>query len=55
MAEGLCGPSEGYSDMLCTGTRGAGQVLATNKSRGQRAAGEAGMEDAGEKGFILLM
>lgn len=41
--------------LKCCALEPEGQGLATNKSRQQRAAGEAGIEDAGEKGFILLM
>lgn len=41
--------------LKCCALEPEGQVLATNKSGRQWAAGEAETEDAGEKGFILLM
>lgn len=41
--------------LKCCALEPEGQVLTTNKGRGQWAAGEARTEDAGEKGFILLV
>lgn len=47
MAEGLCGPSEGCSNVLCTGA-------CTPTAAEAGGCGEAGMEDAAEKEFLLL-
>ena len=53
MARRCGGLAGGCFNALCPGAEGAG--LGNDKGGGQGAAGEAETEDAGEKGFILLV